>query len=336
MGEQVITIGGAIEEKRNSIITVGGQDYDLEPIFGAIDKVVSAERQAVANPYSTNPLRMVLEARNVLVGALSRQVPPGLVPILRPIVKNAAGPMVEAARTAIKLRMESANRLMMKPTQSVPLTLDSGTYTAGASASASVLNPYLGSGGGMYNVNALWAITGFESGALADIKGQLITKLMIAGHDYVGASLGGIKSAVGLAANQGWGWYLFASDKRERAHTTVSPWNVQGAGGVVGSIMRETGQVDIAFRNGSAAAFSGVFHVHVKASLCGSPFKGDALAQTFVPFNRQLAASATLAQHLPSQFANAFRRIGEAAGTLDGLEPALDSVLSDQLFFPND
>ena len=83
----------------------------------------------------------------------------------------------------------------------------------------------------MHNIEAIWAITALESGPLMATSGLIITSAVFAGHDYVQASKSAIRNwpgNTGRAGTDGWAFYNFASDKRERPHTTFSPWNLQG------------------------------------------------------------------------------------------------------------
>lgn len=341
---EMITIGAPYggEGKPDGKINVGGQMYDLGPFFAAIADIGEAEKIAVNNPYSMEPFRKIGRARKVLVGALHQALPANIIPIMRPLVQHAAGPMLDAAREAIKLRMQASHRLMQHPTQTIPLTLDNASFVPGSTATFVIQNPYQGSGGGVYNTNALWAITGMESGSLAQIGGLTITSAVFAGHDYVQAALNGLQSTTGVGAatgaSRGWSWSIFASDKRREPHNVFSPWNLQGAAGIIGAIMRETGTVTLSLTNIAnlvfTTGFAGSFHVHVKASLCGSPFDPQDIHKTFVPFNQQLSASHSLAAHLPNHMQSVFQTLGQQVNQIRGLDTDLEATLEQPFFFP--
>lgn len=334
MTQNIVKVGAASAAAQRStnddFIELGGTTYDISDVNLAIAKVGEGLKILGKNPYSTLPMQRIKEARTLLVGAL-QSMPAPLARIVRPLAAAAAGPMMEAANEAVRLRMQSAHSLMKHPTQTIPLTLDaaSGTFGANATASFTVQNPYQGSGGAVYNTNGIWAITGLESGALANIGGLLITSAVFAGHDYVEAALNGIadQSAAGssgAAAVGGWDFSIFASDKRYRDHTVFSPWNLQGAGGIIGSIMRETGQVKFKFLNvGNTTFAGGAFHVHVKASLCGSPFQPDHVQKMFVPWRDQLVRAQQLSQDMPNRFRQAFSN-----DNIRGIEEDVETAMS--------
>jgi len=314
MANEIMKVG-EYKPPQQQVIVAGtdGRQYDIAPILGGLQLMVDAEKKAKQSPGSPEALKMLAKSEQILVGAL-RQLPPGLHPVLGPMVQAASGPVLEAAKEAVRLRMRSQNELMKHPTQSIPLTLDSatapGTFVAGATATFVIQNPYIGSGGAMTNAQGIWAITGLESGALANVSGLLVTKAVFAGHDYVAASLNGIQSTSGTGASstaggpQGWDFCIWASDKRTRDHTVFSPWNIQGSSNIIGSIMRETGTVTLSLTNLNNTTFQGgSFHVHVKASLCGSPFTAENVNKMFVPFNLQHNAAVKMASAMPSAFA---------------------------------
>lgn len=313
-------------------MSVDGTYYDITElnIAGGLQMVVDAQRLIKQKPGSPEPMRMLFAADKILVGAM-KALPPALHPVFGPMVQAASGPMMEAAKEAVRLRMRSQHELMKHPTQSIPLTLDSatapGTFVAGSTATFVIQNPYIGSGGAMSNAQGIWAITGLESGALVNVPGLIITQATFAGHDYVEASLNGILSTTGTGASstaggpEGWDFCIFASDKRTRDHTVFSPWNIQGSSNIIGSIMRETGTVTLGLRNLNNTTFQGgAFHVHVKASLCGSPFTAENVHKMFVPFNQQHAAATRMAAAMPSHFAGLYNSLQQQNMQLQGLQ----------------
>ncbi len=314
--------------------------FDPTPMFAIANAMSATARDAVRNPYSILPHHRFLKLSKELqkVTNLGAAHPNPIARNLSAVMARNAQGYAEAARQAIKLRMSMGNELMKLPTQTIPLTVTA--LAAGASIGPFVVqNPYIGSGGAVANSQGIWAITGCESGALINTGGMLTTSAIFAGHDYVNASLGGIQGTNPAAAvTQGWGWYIWASDKRARPHTTFSPWNLQGAAGIVGSIMRETGTASFTFYNNGTQPFSGVFHVHVKASLCGSPFKASEteVAKQFVPWHQQMAAAARVAHTLPAHLGRMFQgqlpvQLASIRGLEDGYDigQAVDWVLAD-------
>ncbi len=315
-------------------------------------KLVMAQKMVLKNPTDAGAAWKLINDGRLQIGAFQQRLPMAVRPILQPMLNAANGPMLEAAREAVRLRMRQSNELMKNPTQSIPLCLDSSTFVPGKAATFVVQNPYIGSGGAMYNSQGIWAVTAIETGALYYNAGIVFASAIFAGHDYVSASFGGIQSTTGTGAAagtyvvssgaatgevRGWPLSMFASDKRFRDHTTFSPWNLQGAGGIIGSIMRETGTVTLGILNnsnnlfpldqaGGGSGFGGVVNVHVKASLCGSPFNPDLVQRMFVPFNRQLMASQRLATGLPSQFAPMFHSLSAAQQQIAGLEGDYENI----------
>lgn len=329
----MIKVEGYKAPPREMVVSgADGKPYDITAlnIMGGIQGIVDAQRMIMKKPGSPEPMKMLVQSEKILVGAM-RALPPALHPVFGQMVQTASGPMLEAAKEAVRLRMRSQHELMKHPTQSIPLTLDSatapGTFVAGSTATFIIQNPYIGSGGAMTNAQGIWAITGLESGALAAVQGLIVTKAVFAGHDYVQASLNGISSTTGTGASstaggpQGWDFCIWASDKRTRDHTVFSPWNIQGSSNIIGSIMRETGTVTLALTNLNNATFQGgAFHVHVKASLCGSPFSAENVHKMFVPFNLQHNAAVKMASAMPSAFAAVHQGLMEQQAQIRGLE----------------
>lgn len=354
MSNDVIDIGGAAAPTPEKFIVSGtdGQRYNTRSLHEGLAKLVAAQKMVLKNPTDAGAAWKLINDGRMQIGMFQQKMPTALHPILRPLVQAANGPMLEAAREAVRLRMRQSNELMKNPTQSIPLTLDASTFVPATAATFVVQNPYIGSGGAIYNSQGIWAVTAIETGALQYNAGIVFGSAIFAGHDYVSASFGGIQSTTGLGASagtyvvatgvatgevRGWPLSMFASDKRFRDHTTFSPWNLQGAGGIIGSIMRETGTVTLGIVNNANVAFpldlagggtgySGTVNVHVKASLCGSPFNPDLVHRMFVPFNRQLMASHRLATGLPSHFAPMFESLSQAQQQISGLENNLEDI----------
>lgn len=325
-----------------------GGKFDLTPFTDAVDQVVRAEKIIHKNPYDKGAMGMIVGSARAMRNFLAQPMPDDVGAVLRPIAHHIAGPMMEHARVGLQLRMHAEHKMIMHPTQSIGLTF---SCPNGGTATVTIQNMYQGSGATGTFQNTLWAITGFESGALANTAtaaGSLfVSSLIIAGHDYVGASRSAVVTGsvsgtgggtiVNTTTGSGWGWYVWASDKRERPHTVFSPWNVQGASGIIGSIMRETGQVTLTFLNQTGGTVYVPFHIHVKASLCGGPFDVDHLTKMFVPFHKQLAAAHTMGQWLPQHFESAFNPSHNSTyhpKAIRGLEEGLEGLLNDDLFAP--
>lgn len=329
----MIKVEGYKPAPREMIVAgTDAKSYDITPlnIMGGIQGIIDAQRLIMKKPGSPEPMRMLAQSEKILVGAM-RALPPALHPVFGQMVQTASGPMLEAAKEAVRLRMRSQHELMKHPTQSIPLTLDSatapGTFVAGSTATFVIQNPYIGSGGAMTNAQGIWAITGLESGSLAAVQGLIVTKAVFAGHDYVEASLNGISSTTGTGASstaggpEGWDFCIWASDKRTRDHTVFSPWNIQGSSNIIGSIMRETGTVTLGLTNLNNTTFQGgAFHVHVKASLCGSPFTAENVHKMFVPFNQQHNAALKMSAAMPSAFAGMYEGLAAQNAQIRGLE----------------
>lgn len=338
------TLGAVYPKKDGGIVLSGndGRSVDVTDVFGAIREMTASQERVKKNPWDADAPKMMFRAHKTLMNVEKRMADIGQVAdlgavanIARGLVKSAK-PLYQFAAEAHRLHAKASARLLMHPTQTIPLCFNAGA--AANVASFTIQNPYIGSGGGVYNAAGIWAITGLESTNLTSCTNLRITSAVFAGHDYVSASLNGIQTSSGnVVAVKGWGWQIFASDKRERAHTVFSPWNLQGASGIVGSIMRETGTVTLAF---VAGAIGGnplvgdvVFHVHVKASLCGSPFSGEHLAKFFVPWQKQLKAARYMARHHGGVAARAMRSSrGSTIRGLDG-DMDVDGALEDEMGF---
>lgn len=333
-----IVIGAAQEPQEAApIINVSGQNYDLSRLWEAHAGITNAVLMGMRFPNDPKPFQELERNRKLFIGAAT-QLPPGLRDALRPMMIHAQTKMAEAAKQGIRLRMQAQERLLKRPTQTIPITFNSANFTANTGAQVVLRNPYTGSGV-VYSGQALWAITGLETGALANVgsAGLKIVQANFAGHDYVNAALAAFVSTAGTANATtqaawstgapgtiacGWDFAIFASDKRKQADNEFSPWNLQGAAGIIGSIMRETGQVTLGFQNSSGAAFGGTVHVHIKASLCGSPFSDDALRAAYVPMGEQAMAAGVLGLLQPAKLTQQMRQHTQvvAKGIMDQLE----------------
>ncbi len=330
MANEVIKIGEAPRAFEPSAkFDVGGKVYDLSNLFGSFDAIKQAMDIADKNPLSTEPMRLVGEAQRMLVGvANAADLHPAIRNIAHPFMQ-ALGPMAEAAKQAVKLRLNASHHLLQQPTITIPLNVLLTHATDGQQQTYVIQSPYLGSGGAIHNIEAIWAITALETGGLAQpgFGSCVFTQATFAGHDYVNASLSGIQSipvnvgsaAIGVAKpqNRGWGFYNFASDKRERPSTVFSPWNLQGGGGVIGSIMRETGTVTLGMGNiatVSTTDYIGTVHVHCKASLCGTPWNPADVQRMFYPWRQQAEYAQKLYHALPSKADRLFQRMHQEMG----------------------
>ncbi len=352
MANEVIKVGEAERAFTPSAkFEVGGKLYDLSNLFDSFNAVNKAMKIAHDNPLSVEPMKLIGQAEQLLVGMAREEnnLHPAIGAIARPFIK-AIGPMAEAAKQAVKLRLNAGHRLLQHPTITIPLNVALVTSTAGTQASFVVQSPYLGSGGATHNIEAIWAITALETGGLEQtgMSSSVFTVAKFAGHDYVNASLSGIQSSTGagvVTATQGWAFYNFASDKRDRACTTFSPWNLQGGGGVIGSIMRETGVVTLGMGNAGTSAsstnFVGTVHVHVKASLCGSPWNVNDVHRMFYPWRQQGKYAQKLFHSLPSKADKLFSRLqgemrrGGVYG-VDGIEEVGEAQFSNDLIAGDD
>ena len=127
---------------------VGGQTVDLGPLMGAYADVSKAMQLAARNPLGFEPMRLIANAQKVLVGVAKQPLPRQVAHIVSPFARSL-GPMVEAAREAVRLRLHAGHRLMQQPTITVPITLAipaNGTAPA-AGSTIDIQSPYLGSGG---------------------------------------------------------------------------------------------------------------------------------------------------------------------------------------------
>lgn len=291
-----------------AIITIGGTRYDAAPYFDAIVQMGQYVTQFGANPYDPRAL--------LRMNALSQKLRPALVQAARSPsagVRQAVAPMVAGmnmflknSQALIQHRLKTSASIARAPKILVPVSL---SIAAGASTTGiQIRNPYLGASGGATSfMSSPWAITSFrtsngESGALLPIR---ITQFQLGGHDYVAAALGGITyTAGGAPATQGWAAGAFAETKRGNWKTEVQPWNVvatHGGGTGFGSIMTETGFLQLAVFNGGTATYVDTYSVYCNATLCGSPFTNaqwtqvDLMRKSFAPLKLQVPFAMKLA-----------------------------------------
>ena len=288
-------------------LKVGGEYIDLAPYTRTYLALGAMVTQFSKNPYDARQL--------VAMQKLASQVRPALNRALQdqPAVRQIAHPMVQAmssylqsSQSLIKMRLRTSYQIARAPKILVPISMS--IAAGGTLTGVQVRNPYLGASGGMTGqYQSPWAITSFrtsngESGALLPIR---ITQFLLGGHDFVAAALAGLTyTAGGAPATQGWGAGAFAETKRGNWKTEVQPWNVvasHGGGTGFGSVMTETGFLQIGVFNGGAQTYVDTYSVYCNATLCGSPFANaaytqvDAFRKSFAPLALQAPLSLALA-----------------------------------------
>ena len=291
---------------RGPLVVAGGVAHDATPYFQTLIDVGNVISQFGHNPYNPLPLLKMQQ--------LSRQIQPGLQsamnnPALRPHVLPMAQGMqtfLKHSANLIQMRLKTSHHVARAPKILVPISM---SIAAGATLTGvQVRNPYLGASGGATGVyQSPWTITSFrtsngESGALLPIR---LTQFLIGGHDFVAAALAGLTyTAGGAPAVQGWPAAAFAETKRSNWKTEVQPWNVvsvNGGGTGFGSIMTETGFLQVGIFNGGAQTYVDTYSVYCNATLCGSPFavaqwtQIDAFKKAFAPLNLQTQMAMKLA-----------------------------------------
>jgi hypothetical protein len=291
------------EPQGRAVIDIGNAEYDITPIVQAFDDLSVGATLAARNPMDPRALRAI-QAANAKIQLVQRtQLPRQIIQLIGPFVRELVR-VQSAVSQAHKMRVEVGNALMRQPTVPIPINLALSNVVPDTT-DIEIKNPYLGSGGN--NAGAIWAITAFEAGSGENISGNaLITKLSIAGHDYVPAGLAGITSwpsNVGrmTATRLGIPLWHFANNKFHRHETSWRPWNLGDAAGIVGSIMRETGSVIMRFgwNGGVGTSFNDSLNVLVRATMCGLPFKATDLRDVYLPLAEQAQGAMTLAQYLP-------------------------------------
>lgn len=290
-------------------IIIAGNRYDASPYF-AVQAAIGANLSAFTrNPYDPRPL--------VNLSTMAHQLQPHVAQIMHqpPAIRQAATPLLHGmtnylaqTQNLVKMRLKSHLHIAKAPKILIPISL---SIAAGATfTNVQVRNPYLGATGGSEgSYQYPWSITAFktsnnENGQLQAIR---ITQFLLGGHDFVNAALGGLTYA-GTAAPAVQGWPAAAFTETKRAHwtTVVQPWNVvavQGPGVGWGSIMTETGFLQVSVFNGTAATYNDTYSVYANATLCGNPFSiGTAGVQnqlfrsSFVPLALQAPMALKIAQ----------------------------------------
>lgn len=288
-------------------VRLGNEVYDFTPYHRAFVDLGMLVEHAARNPLNPVPF--------AAIQSFARQRKPQLVQALNqhPAVRQVVQPMAQAlhsylqsSQKLIAMRLRTSHHIARAPKILVPISM---SIAAGATLTqVQVRNPYLGaSGGDTSQYKSPWAITSFrtsngESGALLPIR---ITQFLLGGHDFVAAALAGLTYAAGGApATQGWAAGAFAETKRGNWKTEVQPWNVvatHGGGTGFGSVMTETGFLQIGVFNGGTQTYVDTYSVYCNATLCGSPFTNaaytqvDAFRKSFAPLALQAPLSFALA-----------------------------------------
>ena len=289
------------------VVSLGGTKYDLAPYHRAFLDLGAMIEAVVRHPLDPRPLlamqRFASHQRPAMVRAL--QSHPAVAQVVHPMVQ-AMSSYLKSSQKLIGMRLRTSHHIARAPKILVPISL---SIAAGAATTQiQVRNPYLGaSGGDTSQYKSPWAITSFrtsnnESGQLSPIR---ITQFLLGGHDFVAAALAGLTYAAGGApAVQGWNPAAFAETKRGNWKTEVQPWNVvavHGGGFQLGSVMTETGFLQIGVSNTGTQTYIDTYSVYCNATLCGSPFahaaytQVDAFRKAFAPLALQAPLSFELA-----------------------------------------
>lgn len=314
----------------SAIITLAGQPYDMSPWLGAIVEMGRYVTEFGANTYNPAPL---LKMQN-----LAQTLRPSLLAAQHAAqpIRQAVAPMVHGmsqfmqnSQKLIQMRLKTSHQIARAPKILIPVSL---SIASGASSTGmQIRNPYLGASGGATGIyQSPWAITSFrtsngESGALLPIR---ITQFLLGGHDYVAAALSGITYTVTAApATQGWPAAAFAETKRSNWKTEIQPWNVvatHGGGTGFGSVMTETGFLQLGVFNGGSQTYVDTYSVYCNATLCGSPFavaqwtQVDAFRKSFAPLNMQVPLAMRLAGDSDKWAAQAIDRDDPNVSTQEG------------------
>lgn len=296
-----VPLGSAEPQPGMSVLTLGGERYDISPFAYAQMRLGAIVNQFHRNPINPGPLLQLQHMANQMMPQLRQHATamhPAVQAAVHPLVQGL-GSFLKSSQQLIGIRLKTAHAIGKAPKILVPICLNvaSGVTTG----QIQVRNPYLGASGGyLGGYTAPWAITSFrtsnnESGQLSPIR---MPNFIIGGHDYAVAGIQGLTYVV--AANQpavlGWPAAAFAETKRSRWYTEVQPWTVvaaAGAGVGYGSIMTETGFFAITVFNGGAQTFQDTWSVYCNATLCGNPFRDARWAQeevirsSFVPLQHQ-------------------------------------------------
>jgi hypothetical protein len=264
------------------VTELGGTYWDATPFFGILGEYADAIGQFHRSPF--NP-QSVLRLNNIATRALPtmRQMVKAPAPVKQALLPLATsfGRLVQGSRTLLQNRMRQYTKITQAPTLLLPwgVTLAPGATVNGVQ----FRNPYLGVTGGMLGGDGSyknpWSITSVrtsfnENGQLDPIK---IPVFLLAGHDYVAASLGGVLfTAGGAPAVQGWPAAAFSESKTSNWRTEIQPWNVVaqhgGLGTGFGSIMTETGFLQVSMHNAGVATYVATWSVYVRATMCDNPF----------------------------------------------------------------
>ena len=289
------------------VAKLAGNYYDIAPFLGAFLDLGQMVSQFSRNPYDPRPLVRMQNMAQTMLPALraSRNQPAAIREALSPMVQSMTS-YLKNSQQLLQHRLRTSYQIARAPKILIPICLN---IAAGATvAQIQIRNPYLGaSGGNPGTYNFAWAITSFrtsnnENGQLSPIR---ITQWLFGGHDYVAASLGGVTFAGGGApAVQGWPAAAFGETKRGNWKTEVQPWNViaqHGGGTGFGSIMTETGLLQIGVNNGGTGAYVDTWSVYANATLCGNPLTEakwtqiDLLRKSFAPLKLQAPIAMKLA-----------------------------------------
>lgn len=288
------------------VVMLAGTPHDISPYLNAYVDLGAMVSQFARSPMDPRALINMQQMSQKLIPAIrmARNAPPAVRQVLSPMVTALAN-YNKNAQQLIAMRLKTAYKVSSAPKILIPVSL---SIAAGATATGmQVRNPYLGATGGSRGPYLYpWCITSFrtsngESGALLPIR---ITQFLLGGHDYVAASLAGITYTITAApAVQGWPAAAFAETKRGNWKTEIQPWNVvanHGGGTGFGSIMTETGFLQLGVFNGGSGTYVDTYSVYANATLCGSPFEDaqwtqvDSFRKAFAP----LALQAPLAMKL--------------------------------------
>ena len=303
-----------------AVVKIEGSPYDVTPYLQAYEALGANITSFSKNPYNTHALLNLQKLSHQLHPSLKRMstASPGVRQFLHPMVQGLASYM-KNAQSLVKMRLKTSHHLARSPKILIPISLS--IAAGGTTASIQVRNPYLGATDGATGPYQYpWTITAFrtsngESGALLPIR---ITQFLIGGHDFVAASLAGLTYAGGGApATQGWPAGAFAETARKIWMSTVQPWNVvamHGSGTGFGSIMTETGLLQIGVFNGGGGTYVDTYSVYANATLCGNPFtiakwtQVDAFRKAFAPLHLQAPLAMKLAGDAMSHVGSAMDR----------------------------
>ena len=293
-----------------AIVKIGGNHYDASPYLAAYAKIGNYVRQFSQNPWDPHPLMHLQDLSQQLIPAIHRSNQnPLMRETLQPLAHGLAS-YLHHSHKLIGMRMQTAHKMARSPKTLIPLCLN---LAAGATATGiRAQNPYLGAtNGAVGSWQFPWTITKFETsnnenGQLMPIR---IGQLLVGGHDFVAASLGGLLyTGTPAPAVLGWPAAAFAVTKPKDHMRTIEFWNLialSGEGVGFGSIMSETGFFQISVNNGGGSTYVDTWPVYANASLCGSPFQNSLHTQTellrhaFAP----LAMQGPLAMRMAHQYA---------------------------------